>query len=267
MSARRNKSVNRSSGRSEYMSERRSEPDSLPADTDGRPKASARALAQVIERSSRIQGPAAEAYVARLRRAYPDASPAEIVAKLEKRYLAALTASGAAVGSAATFPGVGTLTAMSAGAGETVFFLEATAVFVLANAVVYGVPADHRERRRALVLAVLVGDDSKRAIGELIGPARTNGGWLAEGMATLPMSTLARFNTRMLKFFVKRYAVRRGALMFGKMLPVGIGAAVGGVGNRIVGKKIVRNAREAFGVPPARWHGALRLLPAIHEAG
>ena len=105
-------------------------------------------------------------------------SPAEIVAKLEKRYLAALTASGAAVGSAATFPGVGTLTALSAGAGETVFFMEATAVFVLANAVVYGVPADHRERRRALVLAVLVGDDSKRAIGELIGPgAPTAVGW------------------------------------------------------------------------------------------
>ena len=162
-----------------------------------------------------------QAYVARLRRAHPGASPAEIVAKLEKRYLAALTASGAAVGSAATFPGVGTLTALSAGAGETVFFLEATAFFVLAMAEVYGIPADHRERRRALVLAVLVGDDSKRAIGELIGPGRTNGGWLAEGMASLPLSTLARLNTRMLKYVVKRYTVRRGALMFGKMLPVG----------------------------------------------
>ena len=180
--------------------------------TGGRPKASARALAQLIERSTRVQGPAAEAYVARLRRADPGAGPAEIVAKLEKRYLAALTASGAAVGSTATFPGVGTLTAISAGAGETVFFLEATAVFVLANAAVHGIPADHRERRRALVLAVLVGDDTKRAVGELIGPARTNGGWLAEGMASLPMSTLARLNTRMLKYAVKRYTVKRGAL-------------------------------------------------------
>jgi hypothetical protein len=257
MCAQRNSSGNRSLNRSES--------DSLPAGTGGRPKASTRALAQVIERSSRMQGPAAEAYVARLRRAYPAASPAEIVAKLEKRYLHALTASGAAVGSAATFPGVGTLAAMSAGAGETVFFLEVTAVFVLANAVVYGIPADHHERRRALVLSVLVGDDSRRAIGELIGPGRTNGGWLAEGMASLPMSTLARLNTRMLKYAVKRYAVRRGALMFGKMLPVGIGAAVGGVGNRMVGKKIVRNARQAFGPPPARWTGTLHVLPAIHE--
>jgi len=245
----------------------RSNPESLPATAAGRPKMSARALAQVIERSAHVQGPAAEAYVARLRRAHPEAGPAEIVTKLEKRYLAVLTASGAAVGTAATFPGVGTLTALSAGAGETVFFLEATALYVLALANVYGIPADHRERRRALVLAVLVGDDSRRAIGELIGPGRTNGGWLAEGMAALPMSTLARLNTRMLKYAVKRYAVRRGALMFGKMLPVGIGAAIGSVGNRIVGKKIVGHARAAFGPPPLRWPGVLYLLPAIHETG
>ncbi len=254
---------NRSPNRYSTMSK----PESVAATTGGRPKASTRALAQVIERSSRVQGPAAQAYVARLRRTYPGASPVELVAKLEKHYLTALTASGAAVGSAATFPGVGTLTAMSAGAGETVFFVEATAVFVLAKAVVHNIPADHRERRRALVLSVLVGDDSRRAIGELIGPARTNGGWLAEGMASLPVPTLARLNTRMLRYFVKRYTVRRGALMFGKMLPVGIGAVVGGAGNRMVGKKIVRNAREAFGAPPARWPSTLYLLPPIHEAG
>ena len=92
-----------------------------------------------------------------------------------------------------------------------------------------------------------------------------NGGWLAEGMATLPLSTLAGLNTRMLKYFIKRYAMRRGALMFGKMLPVGIGAAVGGAGNRMVGKKIVGNARRAFGAPPARWPNTLHVLPAVHE--
>ncbi len=260
MSARRNRSGIWPLKRSEQL------PENSPPGGSGRPKASARALAQVIERSSRLQGPAAEAYVARLRRTFPGASPAEIVAKLESRYLAALTASGAAVGSAATFPGIGTVTAMSAGAGETVFFLEATAIFVLAEAQVYGIPADHHERRRTLVLSVLVGDDSKRAIGELIGPGRTNGGWLAEGMASLPLSTLGRLNSRMLKYFVKRYAVRRGALMFGKMLPVGIGAAVGGAGNRIVGKKIVRNARQAFGAPPSRWPNTLHVLPMVREA-
>ncbi|KJX75287.1 hypothetical protein MLPM_1096 [Mycobacterium lepromatosis] len=224
-------------------------------------------MAQVIERSVRIQGPAAEAYVARLRRTHPGANPTEIVATLEKRYLAALTASGATVGSVATLPGIGTLAAVSASAGETVFFLEATAVFVLTIASVYGIPANHRERRRALVLAVLTGDDTRRTIGELIGPGRTNGSWLVGGMASRPLSTWAQLHTWILRYAVKRYTVRRGALMFGKMLPIGIGAAVGGAGNRIVGKKIVNNTRNAFGAAPSRWPATLILLPAVHNAG
>lgn len=241
---------------------------SAAARTDnGQPKVSARALAQVIERSSRIQGPAAEAYVTRLRNAHPDAGPAEILAKLQKRYLAIVTAGGVAVGAAATIPGIGTLSALSAAAAETVTFLEATAFFVLAAAVVYDIPADHRERRRALVLAVLVGDNSERAVAQLIGPGRTQGGWVSESLAALPLSSMSRLNSRLLKSWVRRYTLRRGALLFGKLLPVGIGVVVGAVGNYLAGKKIIRNANRAFGAPPARWPRALHLVPPIHEAG
>jgi hypothetical protein len=242
-----------------------SKPEQAPAADGGRPKRSARALAQVIERSSRIQGPAAEAYVSRLRHAHPGDNPAAIVAKLEKRYVAVVTASGVAVGAAATIPGIGTLSAFSAAAAETVAFLEATTLFVLALAVVYGIPAEHRERRRALVLSVLAGHNSKHAVAELIGPGRTQGGWIAEGVAAAPLSSMSRLNSRLLKSWVKRYTVRRSALLFGKMLPVGIGAVVGAIGNRLVGRKIVRNARQAFGAPPSRWPSPLRLLPPIHR--
>jgi hypothetical protein len=245
----------------------RSPADPPPVTIDGKPKVSARALAHIIERSSRIQGPAASAYVERLRRANPGAVPAVIVSKLEKRYLAAVTASGAAVGSAAVLPGIGTVAVLSAAAGETAVFLEATAFFALAVAAVHGVPAENRERRRALVLAVLVGDDTKHAIAELIGPGRTSGAWLSEGVASLPMPALSQLNSRLLKYAVRRYALRRGALLLGKMLPIGIGAIVGAVGNRAVGKKIVRNARGAFGTPPARWSVALHLLPTVPDAG
>ena len=243
----------------------RSSADSLPATADGKPKASARALAHIIERSSRIQGPVAAAYVERLRRADPAASPGVIVSKLEKRFLAAVTASGAAVGSAAVLPGIGTLSALSAAAGETAVFLEATAFFALATAAVHGVSADNREQRRALVLAVLVGDDSRQAMAELLGSGRRNGAWLSEGVASLPMPALSQMNARLLKRAVRRFALRRGALLFGKILPVGIGAVIGAIGNRMVGKKIVRNTRSAFGTPPARWPVTLHLLPPVPD--
>jgi hypothetical protein len=232
-----------------------------------KPRASARTLAHIFERSSRVLGPAAETYVQRLRRANPGAGPAEVTTRLEKRYLAAVTASGAAVGSAATLPGIGTLAALSAAAGETVVFLEASAFFVLAVAEVHSVPVDQRERRRALVLAVLAGDDGKHAITELIGPGRAGAARLPDGLASLPMPTVSQLNSRLLAHAAKRYTLGRRVLLFGKMLPVGMGAVVGAIGNRMVGKKIVRSARDAFGAPPTRWPVTLRLLPTVRDAG
>lgn len=245
------------------MKVRRGSAENLPARVDDDATMSARVLSQIIERSTRVQAPAVKAYVARLRRSNPEATPAEIITKLEGRYLAAVMASGAAVGSAAAVPGIGTLAALSAVAGETVVFLEATAVFVLAIADVHGIPLEHRERRRALVLAVLVGDESKGAITDLLGPGRTSGAWLAEGAELLPLPALSQLNTRLMRYFVKRYALKRSAMALGKMLPVGIGAVVGGGGNRMMGKKIVNNARTAFGPAPTRWPVSLHLLPAI----
>ena len=229
---------------------------------DERPTAAARALSLILERGARVQAPAVEAYVKRLRHSHPDATPADAVTKLEKHYLAAVTASGAAVGSAAALPGIGTLTALSAVAGETVVFLEATAVFVLAVAEVHGIPAGHRERRRALVLAVLVGDEGRQAVRDLVGTARTGGGWLGESAATMPLPAVAQLNNRLVRYFVKRYALRRGVMTFGKLLPMGIGAVIGGGGNRVMGKKIIANAHQAFGPTPTRWPVSLHVLPS-----
>ncbi|MGE5694378.1 MAG: hypothetical protein ACM4D3_03825 [Candidatus Sericytochromatia bacterium] len=223
--------------------------------------AAAKALSYVLERGARVQEPAVTAYVQRLRRIFPDASPAEIVAKLEQRYLGAAMASGAAVGSAAAFPGIGTIAAMSAVAGETVLFLETTALFVLAVAEVHGIPVEQREVRRALVLSVLVGDESKGAVRDLVGPGRTSGAWLGESTAALPMPVVSQLNNRLLRYFVKRYTLKRGVMAFGKMLPMGIGAAIGGGGNRLMAKKIIGNAHKAFGPTPARWPRALHALP------
>jgi hypothetical protein len=247
------------------MSARSSAKSQLPATTDEKPSVAAKALSQIIERGARVQAPAVKAYVDRLRQHNPNAAPADIIKKLETHYLAGVMASGAAVGSAAAIPGIGTLTALSAVAGETVVFLEATSLYVLAVAEVHGIPADHRERRRALVLAVLVGDDSKHAVADLLGPGRTSGAWMADGAATLPLPAVSQLNSRLLRYFVKRFALKRGAIAFGKLLPVGIGAVIGGWGNRLMGKRIITNAHNAFGSPPPRWPAALHVLPGAQD--
>ena len=242
---------------------KQSQPDNLPAQPED-PGMSAKMLSHILESSSRVQAPAVRAYVARLRRNNPEASPAELVTKLETHYLSAVMASGAAVGSAAAFPGIGTIAALSAVAGETVVFLEATAAFVLAVADVHGIPVEDRERRRTLVLAALVGEDGSGAVKDLLGAGRTSSAWLAEA-ELLPLPVVSQLNSKMTHYFVKKYAIKRTAMAFGKLLPVGIGAAVGGGGSRIMGKRIVENARVAFGPAPARWPVTLHVLPGTED--
>lgn len=237
------------------------------SDADEKPTAPARILSRVIERSTRVQRPAVRAYLERLRTADPAAEPDDIVATLEKRYLIATIIGGAAVGSLAALPGIGTLMAFAAIATETAVFLEATAFFVLAVAEVHGIPADHREQRRALVLAVLVGDAGKHAMADLLGPGRTGGAWLSDGTVSMPLPAVAQANSRLLRYFVRRFTLRRSALTLGKLLPVGFGAIVGAVGNRMMGKKIIANARQAFGEPPGRWPVTLHLLPPLRDGG
>ena len=41
--------------------------------------------------------------------------------------------------------------------------------------------------------------------------------------------------------------------MFGKVIPAGIGAAVGAFGNRALAKTIIENAHQAFGPAPDKF--------------
>ncbi len=79
----------------------------------------------------------------------------------------------------------------------------------------------------------------------------------------MPLPLVSQLNTKLMHYFVKKYTVKRTAMAFGKMLPVGIGAAVGGGGNRLMGKKIVANARTAFTALDR--HGDAASLPAVDD--
>ncbi|MCV7192128.1 hypothetical protein H7I02_04845 [Mycolicibacterium brumae] len=228
---------------------------------------SAKILSYLLETSSRLQGPAIRAYVARVRRKHPEATPADVIKRMRRMYLASVVGSGAAVGAAAILPGIGTLAALAAISGETLVFLEATTLYVLAVAEVHGVePTDHR-RRRALVLAVLAGgEDGKHAVANVIGSGRIQGGWLSEGAAAIPMAGVSQINSRAVRYFAKKWAVKRTAVAAGKLLPLGLGAVIGGIGNWLIGRKFTQNAEDAFGPAPTRWPGTLRALPELEAA-
>lgn len=217
-----------------------------------------RTVVSLLDNGSRLQRPAVDKYVARLRRAHPDESPAQIIDRIEHLFLNSVTGSGAAIGATAAVPGIGTIATLSAAGAETAFFLEASALMTLAVAAVHGIhPANH-EQRRALVLAVALGESGAAIMQRTVG--RTDKGWLTAIGGKTP--GIERANESLLRRFVKQYAAKRAALMFGKVVPAGIGAVVGSVGNRALGKKAIANAGKAFGPPPATWTTPVPAAPA-----
>ena len=92
-----------------------------PAGSDEHPR-----TIRMLDRVLSVQRPAVLAHLRSVRLRHPDASPQEILRILERRYLAAVTTGGAAVGATAVVPGIGTGVTLALSGVETVGFLEAT---------------------------------------------------------------------------------------------------------------------------------------------
>jgi hypothetical protein len=217
------------------------------SETNTSPRDVQRALVAGLDKAIGIHQPVVAAHVRRIRDRHPEASPSDVIALLEKQYLATVISTGAAVGGVAAAPGVGTAAAVMANAGEMVSFLEASALFILAVAEVHGVWIDDLERRRTLLLTVLLGDSGASFVEKAAGrPGTYWGRLLTEAM---PMSTIAKVNKVLGRWFVTKYGTKRGLIVLGRLVPFGIGAGIGGAGNAVLGRTVVAGARRAFGPP------------------
>ena len=125
------------------------------------------AVAALLDKALAIQEPVVRAHVERLKKANPGETPQDVVAALERQYLAAVTSMGAASGAAAAAPAVGTAVALPINVAEVGGFLEATTLFVLALAHIHGVEIEDLERRRTVVLAVLAGNRGTKIVEKI----------------------------------------------------------------------------------------------------
>ena len=102
--------------------------------------------------------------------AYPDETPEQIIRRLE-----AVPGDGHQRRRCGrrhrSLPGVGTMAALSAVAGESLFFLEASALLALAVAEVHGIDPADQQRRESLVLAVALGEEGVTALGKILSAA------------------------------------------------------------------------------------------------
>jgi hypothetical protein len=219
-------------------------------DAKGNPKPH---VTNAIMKALDVQRPLVLANLNRLRRKYPEASPAELSAKLEKHYLTTVTGGGAAVGGSALVPGVGTVAALGLSAAATVGFLEATALYAQSIAELHGIHLDDPDRARTMVMAILMGEEGLALIRDLVGqaggkkPGQTWGNIVGTSM---PSGMVGTVLDSMRRRFLKKILTKQGTAMLGRAVPFGIGAVVGGAGNHFMGRKVISATREAFGEPP-----------------
>ena len=187
--------------------------------------------------------------------ARPDAGPAEVAALLERRYLAAVTVSGAGVGAAAVLPAVGTAAALALSGADTLAFLESTAYYAQSLGELHGLAIEEPDRARALVIALLLGDDGSTLVhqyaGELTGESADHPEFWGEVIAArMPTALILPLLDRLGRASARRLAATGTASLLARALPYGIGAVVGGVGNNVLGRRIVDASHTVFGPFP-----------------
>ncbi|MEU7791117.1 hypothetical protein [Amycolatopsis sp. NPDC049159] len=207
---------------------------------------------QLLDKAIGFQTPLVHKNIARARQRNPDATPAEVVRTLERMYVSALAGTGAAVGATAAAPAVGTGVALALSAGEAFSSLELSTLFVLSVAEVHGVQLDEIERRRTLVMGILLGQSGSSTI---VGKAaeRTGQHWARQLVSKVPATALKQINGVLGKNFVTKYGTKQGIIVLGRVAPFGIGAVIGGGANATVAAMAVRAARRAFGPAPEAW--------------
>lgn len=209
------------------------------------------ALSSALDKALAMQRESIAKHVERVRRARPGDPPSEIIRRFERQYLAAVTASGAGVGGAAAAPGVGTGVALALSIGEVGAFLEASTLLTLAIAEVHGLRIDDLERRRTLVLAIVLGDSGSKAAEKVA--KRTGQHWARKVVEAVPIEAIRAVNKVLGRNFLTKFGTKEGIVVLGRLVPFGIGAAIGGAANAAFGQTVIRATRRAFGDPPPSW--------------
>ncbi|MFF4018892.1 hypothetical protein [Streptomyces sp. NPDC001843] len=204
-------------------------------------------IQQRLDKALVAQQPLARKNVERLRRVNPGDTPQELIRRLDRYYLAGVTASGGASGAAGIVPGAGVPTALA----DVMLFTEASVLYTLSLAEVHGMHPEDFERRKLLVLTVLLGDSAVGALDKVVG--RTGPYWARRIVNAIPMSAINRVNKVLGPRFITKFGTKQGVLVLGKQVPLGIGAALGAGGNHVLGRLTIKSARSIFGPPPTSW--------------
>lgn len=212
-------------------------------------------IMRVLDTILDTQRPLVVAHLRSLRRKQPHMTPEQMLSRIEKQFLAAVSTGGAAVGATAAIPGLGTVSSLGVSAAETLGFLEASAFFAQAYTEIHGTALVDEKRAKALVMTLLLGDAGtslvRRVAAQSMGSGPTNEAFWGDLITnSMPPGVTQQLLEYLRNAFIRRVTQNAAKGWIGRAIPFGIGAVVGGVGNHVLGRQIIANARGAFGPAP-----------------
>lgn len=113
---------------------------------------------------------------------------------------------------------------------------------MLSVAQVHEVQLDEIERRRTLIMGIMLGESGSKSIGKLA--EHTGQHWARQLISKVPAATLRQINVVLGKNLITKYGTKQGIIVLGRVVPLGIDAVIGGGANATVAALA---ARRAFG--------------------
>ena len=203
------------------------------------------ALERALDKAIAIPASRIEERVARMRRDRPGADAAELVELAGARFRRDAGLSSGAVGASAAIPAISTGAAAALTVGQSAAFMASAVTYVLTVAEIQGVHVVDADRRRALVLSALLGKEGSEAVQGQLGLSSMF--WAAQVLMQMPLPSVKSINAHLIKRVAKRSAAKGGALALGRLLPFGIGAAIGWSGGRALANQVIEGAQAALG--------------------
>ena len=228
-------------------------------------------VAHGVDKLLSIQRPVVLAHIRSIRRSRPNASPEELCRILERRYLTAVTSGGALVGASAAIPAIGIGTSLMLSGAETAGFLEASALFAQSVTEIHGIPVVDPDRARTLVMTMILGNGGQELLTQFAVQASGRGTsrnvyWGELIMQNLPGPAVGLVADKVKHAFVRRFAVMQSGSIIGRAVPFGIGAVIGGTGNHLLGRAVVRSSHSAFVRAPAEFPESLETVDVAPRA-
>lgn len=203
---------------------------------------------RVLNSATTIPTSQVRKYVDSVRNRNPEATPERIVEILSSQFKTLLQSTGGAVGATAAIPTIGTATALALTAADLATFFASAGMYSLAVAEVYGVDTEDPERRKALLLASVLGNHGAKTVASLGNAPMSR--WGTALMTSMPKSTIKQVNSVLTSRFVKRKLASHSGLALGRVVPFGIGAVIGVAGGRALAHTVITQTKQAFGPAP-----------------